>query len=182
MADHHHDTAGPAREVSAQEAFEAARLLAEAYSSNAPTATQYRDIVPTPTNGDTMPYAQPGRAPMSQKATDHASLILAYSFGSLPVGAALSLVLWSLSSVDATTLTIAAATPAVLVGTIGVAARMIGRAVRDGASALPPPSTVHQHTGPTYVHHTAVHQELHTDTRWFGRTVNQLPPDYPNAS
>ncbi|WP_435609648.1 hypothetical protein [Streptomyces sp. C10-9-1] len=158
--------------VTAQEAFEAARLLAEAYSSNAPTATHYRDIVPAPTQGDAMPYAQPGRPPMSQKATDHASLVLAYSLGSLPVGAAISLVLWSLSSVDATTLAIAAAAPAGLVGTIGIAARMIGRAVRDGASALPS-TTIHEHHGPTYLQHN----ELHTDTRWFGRTINQLPPD-----
>jgi hypothetical protein len=97
---------------------------------------------------------------MSQKATDHASLVLAYSFGSLPVGAALSLVLWSLSSVDATTLAIAAAAPVGLVATIGITARMIGRAVRDGASALPQ-TTVHQHTGPTHVQHT----QVHTDTR-----------------
>ncbi|MEU9983747.1 hypothetical protein [Streptomyces sp. NPDC050856] len=158
--------------VTAQEAFEAARLLAEAYSSNTPTATSYRDIVTEPTRGHAMPYVQPGRPPMSQKATDHASLVLAYSIGSLPVGAAFSLVLWSLSSVDATTLAIAAAAPAGLVGTIGIAARMIGRAVRDGASALPS-TTIHEHHGPTYLQHN----ELHTDTRWFGRTTNQLPHD-----
>ncbi|WP_434600222.1 hypothetical protein [Streptomyces sp. A5-4] len=176
MADHSHHSAERSP-MSAQDAFEAARLLAEAYSSDAPLATRYRDITPAPaqpTQGDAVPYAQPGRPPMSQKATDHASLVLAYSIGSLPVGAALSLVLWSLSSVDPTTLAIAAAAPAGLVTTIGITARMIGRAVRDGASALPD-TTVHQHHGPTYVQHT--HQELHTDTRWFGRTVNQLPGD-----
>lgn len=162
--------------MSAQEAFEAARLLAEAYSHDAPAATHYRDITPQPTRGDAMPYAQPGRPPMSQKATDHASLVLAYSIGSLPLGAALSLVLWSLSSLDTTTLAIAAAAPAGLVGTLGITARMIGRAVRDSAGALPD-TTVHQHHGPTYVQHTQVHHELHTDTKWFGRTVNQLPRD-----
>lgn len=174
MADHFQDSTERAP-MSAQESFEAARLLAEAYSSTAPTATRYRDIAPAqpqPTQGDAMPYAQPGRPPMSQKATDHASLVLAYSLGSLPAGAALSLVLWSLASVNATTLAIAAAAPAALVGTVGITARMIGRAVREGAAALPD-TTVHQHHGPTYLQHN----ELHTDTRWFGRTLNRLPHD-----
>ncbi|MFD6113857.1 hypothetical protein ACFWG0_27640 [Streptomyces yangpuensis] len=175
MADDTRDSAEQAP-MTAQEAFEAARLLAEAYSSNIPAATHHRDIVTEPTQGHAMPHVQPGRPPMSQKATDHASLVLAYSAGSLPVGAAISLVLWSLSSVDATTLAIAAAAPAGLVATIGIAARMIGRAVREGASALPT-TTVHEHHGPTYIQHTQIHNELHTDTRWFGRTVNQLPHD-----
>jgi hypothetical protein len=156
--------------MTAHEAFEAARLLAEAYSSDAPVATRYRDIVPVPAQGDAVPSTQPGRPPMSQQATDHASLVLAYSFGSLPVGGALSLVLWSLGGVNSTTLAIAATAPPGLVIAVGIAARMIGRAVRDGASALPS-HTVHQHTGPTYVQHN----EVHTDTRWFSRTVNQLP-------
>lgn len=161
--------------LTAQEAFEAARLLAEAYSSDAPVATRHLDPTPVPAHGTAAPHPQPGRPPMSQKATDHASLVLAYSLGSLPVGGALSLVLWSLSSVDATTLAVAAAAPAGLVTTIGLTARMIGRAVRDSAAALPD-TTVHQHTGPTYLQHTEIHHEVTTDTRWFGRTVNQLPP------
>ncbi|MCP3822767.1 hypothetical protein NLX86_33215 [Streptomyces sp. A3M-1-3] len=172
---HHHDSAEQAP-MSAQEAFEAARLLAEAYSSTAPTATRFRD------NNRTGP-AHPGGRRASRPARTAAHVAESHRprlprsrvlDRSLPVGAALSLVLWSLSSVNATTLAIAAAAPAGLAGAVGITARMIGRAVRDGASALPD-TTVHQHHGPTYVHHT--HQELHTDTRWFGRTINQLPGD-----
>lgn len=178
MADHPNDSTEQVP-MSAQEAFEAARLLAEAYSSDAPTATRYLYITPTqPTHqGAAVPFAQPGRPPMSQKATDHATIVLAYSAGSLPVSAGLSLLLWSMSNVDTTTLAIAAAAPPVLVFTIGIAARMIGRAVREGATALPD-TTNHQHHGPTYIQNTEIHNELHNDTRGFGRTVNHLPPSH----
>ncbi|MFD6371968.1 hypothetical protein ACFWGM_33750 [Streptomyces roseolus] len=160
--------------MTAQEEFEAARLLAEGYSTTTPAAARYRDLTPEPLRGDAMPQVQPGRPPMSQKATDHASLVLAYSLGSLPVGGAVSTVLWSLSSVDATTLALAAAAPAGLVCTVGIAARMIGRAVRDSAPALPrTTTTVHHHHGTTHLQHN----ELHTDSKWFGRTTNQLPHD-----
>jgi hypothetical protein len=168
-SDHLTHPTDPGR-ITPAEAVEAARLLAEAYSSTAPVATRYRDLAPAPRTGDAVPIPQPGRPPMSQKATDHASLVLAYSIGSLPAGAALSLVLWSLSNLSPATLAIAATAPAALVITVGITARMIGRAVRDGATALPT-TTVHHHSGPTYLQHT----EVHADTRWFGRTVNHLP-------
>ncbi|MFB7764232.1 hypothetical protein [Streptomyces xiamenensis] len=167
-AHEHQPTAGR----DAYEAFEAARLLAEAYSSNAPVATNYRDITPVPTQGEAVPHAQPGRPPMSQRATDHATLVLAYSIGSVPLGAATSLVLWSLSTVSPTTLAIAAAAPPALLAAVVIAAKLIGRAVADGAAALPP-TVHHHHTGPTNVQHVQVHVE--NDTRWFGRTTNQLP-------
>ncbi|MFG3517574.1 hypothetical protein [Streptomyces bobili] len=168
MADHRE----PGRELTAQEEFESIRLLAEGLSSNTPLPTRYRDIVPAPiepTVGDAVPFAQPGRPPMSQHATDHATLVIVYSFGSLPVGGAISLVLWQLSSVSSTTLAIAGIGAAGVFIAIGAAARMIGRAFRDVASELPD-HTVNQYTGTVYVQHT----ELHTNTRGFGRTNNQL--------
>ena len=155
-----------------EEQFEAARLIADWCSDSAPKATAYRDITPAQQTG-TQPVAQPGRPPMSQKATDHASVVLAYSLGSLPVGLATSLVLWSISSVPPETLAIAGAAPPALAVTIGIAARLIGRAVREGAEALPPGDQHHHYEGPTYVQHTS----LHTQTRGLGRTVNQLPPE-----
>ncbi|MFE7958687.1 hypothetical protein [Streptomyces sp. NPDC057413] len=109
---------------------------------------------------------------MSQRATDHATLVLVYSFGSLPVGAAISLVLWRLSSVSSTTLTIAGMGAAGVFIAVGAAARMIGRAFRDGASALPD-HTVNQYTGTVYVQHN----ELHTNTRGFGKTINHQLTD-----
>ncbi|MFJ8273847.1 hypothetical protein ACIQ8G_26795 [Streptomyces sp. NPDC094154] len=170
MAD---DLAGHGRGQTAQEAFDEARMLADWYSSSAPKNT--RSVAPaplptTPVTGDTVPFDPHGRAPMSQRATDHAALVLVYSFGSLPVGAAISLVLWRLSSVSPTTLTIVGVGTVGVITSIGVAARMIGRAVRDGASALPTP-TVNHYTGPNYVQHN----QLHTETKWFGTTNNELP-------
>lgn len=171
MADHRAPS-GPGREMTAAEAVAEARMLADWYSQGAPTTTRYVDPVPAPpqpTVGDAVPFAQAGRPPMSQRATDHATLVLVYSFGSLPVGAAISLVLWRLSSVSSTTLTITGLGAAGVFIAIGVAARMIGRAFRDGASALPD-HTVNQYTGTVYVQHN----ELHTNTRGFGKTINQL--------
>lgn len=150
-----------------------AYLIADWASKTTPTATHYLNPNPTPTIGTAAPVPQPGRPPMSQKATDHASLVLVYSLSSLPIGASCSLVLWAVANVPAEVLAIAALAPVGLVGAIGIAARLIGRAVADGASALPHNYT-HHHSGPTYVHHT----ELRTTTRGFGRTHNQLPTDH----
>ena len=149
---------------------ETALLLADWASETTPHATHHCDITPLPTNGNAVPVPQPGRPPMSQRATDHASLVLAYSLGSVPVGGSLSLVLWAVASVPTEILAIAALAPVGLVGAIGITARLIGRAVADGATALPDTHT-HHHTGPTYIQHT----QLRTRTTGFGRTVNQLP-------
>lgn len=173
MADttEHREHLSQAREMTPAEAYEAARLVAEGYSQDAPVATQYRDIHPVPTTGGAVPHAQPGRPPMSQRATDHSALVLTYSFASLPVGGATSLVLSVLSSVSPTTLAIAGLAAAGFVITVGITARMMGRAVREGASALPDTAQHHHtHIGPTYLN------QLHTQTRGFGRTTNQLPP------
>ncbi|MFC4497897.1 hypothetical protein ACFPA8_27595 [Streptomyces ovatisporus] len=152
-----------------EEAYESARLIEEALSDATPTATAYRDPVPAQRTG-AQPVPQPGRPPMSQKATDHASVVLAYSIGSVPVGGAISGVLWALSNVDPAVLVIAGATPLGLAGAVGVVAKMIGSAVKEGAEALPRDQH-HHYEGPTTVQHT----EVHTEARWFGRTVNQLP-------
>lgn len=173
MADLTREHLRQADDMTPAEHYEAARLLAEGYSTDAPVATRYRDIDPVPTTGGAVPHAQPGRPPMSQRATDHSALVLSYSVASLPVGGATSLVLWALSSVSPTTLAIAGLAAAGFVITVGITARMMGRAVREGASALPD-NTQHHHThiGPTYLQHN----QLHTQTRGFGRTTNQLPP------
>ncbi|MFD6044370.1 hypothetical protein ACFWG7_24075 [Streptomyces koyangensis] len=61
---------------------EAARLIAEAYTDDAPAVIRYRDTTP-PTPTGAAPVPQPGaRAPMSQRATDirgHETGDLAYS-------------------------------------------------------------------------------------------------------
>lgn len=115
---------------------EAARLIAEAYTDDAPALTRYRDTTP-PTPIGAAPVPQPGaRAPMSQRATDISVMTLSAGVAALPLGGGAALVLWQLSSVDPAILALAAATPVGLAGALGIAARMIGRALRDSAAAL----------------------------------------------
>ena len=109
----------------ALEEAEAARLIAEGLSQNAPVATSYRDITPVPTTGDAMPVLQPGRPPMSQKATDASGVMLAGGIAALPVGAATSLVLWSLGQVSPEQLAIAGAAPVALVLAVAAIARRL---------------------------------------------------------
>ncbi|WP_406380783.1 hypothetical protein [Streptomyces sp. NBC_01618] len=109
----------------AQAAAEAARLIAEGYSTNSPVATSYKDVAPLPTTGDAMPWPQPGRPPMSQKATDVSALMLAGGVASLPIGAATSLVLWSLGQVDPINLAIGAGAPVALVLAVAAVVRRL---------------------------------------------------------
>ncbi|WP_146057507.1 hypothetical protein [Streptomyces sp. SM12] len=166
------DSGGRRADMTAAEAAAAARLVAEAFSESTPAATSYRDHTRVPTYGAAAPHTQPGRPPMSARATDHVALVLAYSLGSVPVGGAVALVLWSLSAVNPATLVVAAAAPPLAITAIGIAVKLIGRAVADTAAALPD-TTVHHHHGPTEIHHRELN--VTTSTRWFGTTRNELP-------
>jgi hypothetical protein len=109
----------------ALEDAEFARLIAEGLSQTAPVATSYRDITPVPTTGDAMPWPQPGRPPMSQKATDVGGVMLAGGIAALPVGAATSLVLWSLGHVSPEQLAIGGAAPVALVLAVAAVVRRL---------------------------------------------------------
>ncbi|MFK8851234.1 hypothetical protein [Streptomyces sp. Ac-502] len=85
--------------------------------------TSYRDTTPLPAIGTTPPVPQPGRPPMSQKATDASGLMLAGGIASLPLGAASSLVLWVLGQADPVPLAIGGAAPVALVLAVAVAVR-----------------------------------------------------------
>ena len=152
----------PAAQPAAQ-ARQIIRAVEEVY--NPPTA--YRDDTPLPAVGTTPPVAQPGRPPMSQRATDVSALMLAGGVASLPVGAATSLVLWSLGQVDPVNLAIGAGAPVVLVLAIG---RLIGH-IKATVEAAPP--TIHQHYTGT------VHQDSRTVTSTTRGVIannrNQLP-------
>lgn len=115
----------------AQAAAEAARLIAEGYSTTGPTATSYKDIAPLPTTGDAVPCAQPGRPPMSQRATDASALMLSGSVAALSVGGATSLVLYTLGQVDPVALAVGTAGPVSLVLAAGSLLRAVGRAKAD---------------------------------------------------
>ncbi|MEV8103146.1 hypothetical protein [Streptomyces sp. NPDC088135] len=121
----------------AQAAAEAARLIAEGYSTTGPTATSYKDIAPLPTTGDAVPWPQPGRPPMSQKATDTSALMLSGSVAALSVGGATSLVLYTLGQVGPTTLAVTGGGSVALVLALGSLLRSAGRAKADAAAARP---------------------------------------------
>ncbi|MBQ1163962.1 hypothetical protein KBZ21_38835, partial [Streptomyces sp. A73] len=74
----------------------AARGLAAAVEEALAEAPQmpiaHRDDSPLPLGGTTPPVAQPGRPPMSQRATDVSGVMLAGGVASLPVGGSLALV------------------------------------------------------------------------------------------
>ncbi|MCA1222199.1 hypothetical protein [Streptomyces sp. 8L] len=125
----------------------------------------YRDDTPLPTTGDALPVIQPGRPPMSQRATDASALILAAGAASLPAGGSVALMLWALGHTDPAVLGMAGGIP---VAALLALARLLGR-VKAVAQAAPP---THHH------HYTApVHQESHhhaTTTRGvFARTTTK---------
>ncbi|MFF9482999.1 hypothetical protein [Streptomyces sp. NPDC014733] len=138
----------------AQAAAEAARLIAEGYSTTGPTATSYKDkdVVPLPTTGDAVPCAQPGRPPMSQKATDASALMLSGSVAALSAGGAISLVLYTLGQVDPVTLAVGAAGPVALV----LAAGSLLKAVDRTKTAAAPVEVHHHYTGTVRQENTTV--------------------------
>lgn len=95
-------------------AAQAADLIAAVEAAYA-TPTSYRDDSPLPAFGHTPPVAQPGRPPMSQRATDASTVMLAAGVASLPIGGSVSLVLYTLGQVDPVNLAIGAAAPVALV-------------------------------------------------------------------
>jgi hypothetical protein len=127
--------------------------------------TAYRDSSPIPAVGPTPPVAQPGRPPMSQKATDASALMLAAGAASLPIGGATSLVLYTLGHVDPAALAIGAAAPVAL-------ALAIGALIRTASRGLQGIHTEHHHhyAGPvSQEHHT-----VSTQTRGlFAKTINK---------
>ena len=140
---------------------EAARLIAEGLSMNGPVATRYRDVTPVPTTGDAMPWPQPGRSPMSQKATDLSGIMVAGGIACLPVSLGTSLVLWSLGQVDPVNLAIGAAAPVALVLAIAAVVRRLQGVSLHNEHHHHYQGTVHQQT------------EVNTHTKgMFSRTHN----------
>lgn len=129
--------------------------------------TMYRDPTPLPTTGPTPPVPQPGRPPMSQKATDASTLMLTGGAATLMVGGGASLVMLASGYADPTVCAIAFGAPTVLVLAI---ARLVGKA-KAVAETLPAP--VHHHYNGNV---TVDQRSLHTQTRGvIAHTRNQLP-------
>ncbi|MFH8620140.1 hypothetical protein ACH4E8_34370 [Streptomyces sp. NPDC017979] len=121
-----HDRPAADRPLTNDEAEAARQLIDAAYGP-----TSYRDPAPLPTVGTTPPVVQPGRPPMSQKATDVSGVMLAAGAASLPLGGATSLVLYTLGTVDPAALAIGAAAPVALVLAVGSLLRSLGAARAD---------------------------------------------------
>lgn len=137
----------------------------EAVNGAFPASTSYRDTSLLPAVGSALPVPQPGRPPMSQKATDVSMLMLAAGAASLPIGGATSLVLYTLGHVDPAALAIGAAAPVALVLAVGSLIRAASRGVQGiGAEHH------HHYAGPvSQQHHT-----VSTQTRGlFAKTINK---------
>ncbi|MFJ2790636.1 hypothetical protein ACIPDW_08180 [Streptomyces sp. NPDC087290] len=142
----------------AEAAAEAARII----------AASYRDTTPLPRHGTTPPIAQPGRPPMSQRATDASALMLSGSVAALSVGGATSLVLYTLGQVDPVALALGGAGPVALVLAAGSLLRTLGRARADA-------HTEHHHHYKGTVHQD--HRAVHTTTLgMWAKTTNQQEP------
>ncbi|MFJ3283287.1 hypothetical protein [Streptomyces halstedii] len=147
---------------------QAARFLADLETAfTTQQATAYRDDTPLPTTGPTPPVPQPGRPPMSQKATDASTLMLTGGAASLMVGGGASLVMLASGHADPTVCAVAFGAPTVLVLAI---ARLVGKA-KTVVEAAPAP--VHHHYNGNI---TVDQRSLHTQTRGvIAHTRNHLP-------
>jgi hypothetical protein len=128
------------RELSeAQQEAEAARLIAEGYSDNAPVATSYKDVSPVPPIGYAPPVAQHGRAPMSQRATDISGVMLAAGVASVPISGGISLVMWTVGQVNPVVVGIVCVAPVVFLGALS----RVFKGAKEVVEAAPP--VIHQH-------------------------------------
>ncbi|MEW1701037.1 hypothetical protein [Streptomyces sp. NPDC091278] len=127
--------------------------LAEAAApAPAPVPTAYRDPAPLPAVGTAPPVAQPGRAPMSRRATDASVLMLAGGAGTLMAGTGTGVALWALAGVDPFALALVGGSSVAVLATLVRLVRRAGQAAADTA-----PATHHHHyAGPVRQDHTHV--------------------------
>lgn len=102
-------------------------------------ATAYRDPTPLPVVGSAPPVPQPGRPPMSQRATDASALMLAAGATTVMVGGGASLVMLASGYADPAVCAIVLGAPAVVVLAVS---RLVGR-VRTVVEAVPAPTHNH---------------------------------------
>ena len=116
---------------------------------------------------DPSPVPQPGRPPMSQRATDASVLMLSAGAASIPIGGMTALVLHTLGGVNPVAIGLAAGgTATVLVAAAG----LIRSATRSVAATAPQGDTInHIHGNVRHEHHTVT-----TQTRGlFAKTINE---------
>ncbi|MFJ3914396.1 hypothetical protein [Streptomyces vinaceus] len=159
-----HDPAGARPMTETEATAHAERLIREAYRP-----TSYRDDTPLPLVGDTPPVPQQGRPPMSQRATDASTLMLAAGASSLMIGGSASLVLLVAGHVDPVTVALVTGAPVAFVA-------VLGRALKRAKSVVEAaPAEIHNHyTGPVD-HRTFTTTTTTTTTKgMFARTRNDV--------
>ncbi|MFJ2279239.1 hypothetical protein ACIOEZ_34385 [Streptomyces sp. NPDC087866] len=129
--------------------------------------TAYRDDSPLPVTGTAPPVPQPGRPPMSQRATDASALMLAGGAATVMVGGGASLVMLASGYADPAVCAIAFGAPTVLVLAIS---RLVGKA-KTVVEAAPAP--VHHHYNGTV--HVDQRSITATNRGVIAHTRNQLP-------
>lgn len=109
-----------------------ARHLIDAVNEALEAPTAYRDDTPLPTVGATPPVPQPGRPPMSQKATDDSVRMISAGFLTLCAGGAVSGVLYFSGQADPTVIALMGAAPVGLSVPIFALSRLVKRAKPAG--------------------------------------------------
>lgn len=108
--------------------------------------TTYHDPTPVPRYGSTPPVPQPGRPPMSQRATDVSALMLSGSVLTVTLGGSATAILWASGHADPAVVATVFGAPAFLALAI---ARVLKRA-KDAA----PDVHHHHYKGPVQQQYT----------------------------
>jgi len=147
-----------------------ANRLVAAVNEALTAPTHYRDENPVPAIGNALPVPQPGRTPMSQRATDASVLMLSAGAASIPFGGVTALIIYALGNANPVSLAIGAGAPAVLAVPILALSSLIKR-TKETVQAAPP---VHHHHYAGEVHQHSQHINSTTRGMW-ARTRNELP-------
>lgn len=128
--------------------------------------TSHRDNTPLPAIGPTPPVPQPGRPPMSQRATDISGVMVASSIPTFALGATATGILWASGKADPAVIALICAAPTTLVFALSRLVKGVKQAVEAA-----PAEHHHHYAGPVH------HQTVNTQTRgvWAKTTNNQLP-------
>jgi hypothetical protein len=132
--------------------------------------THYKDDSEVPKIGTTPPVPQPGRPPMSQRATDTSALMLSGSVLTATLTGGATAILWASGHADPTVIGIIAATPAALAIPVLALSRLVKR-VKETVEAAPP--VINQTYTGTVIQDTST-TTTHTRGIW-ASTRNELP-------
>lgn len=165
------DTAAHAFLQSVETAMqEANQAIADEQTPKIPTF--YKDPTPNPAIGNMPPVAQPGRAPMSQKASDASGLILAVGIASPLMGGGFALAMWGTSFANFKVIGV------IVGGVIGIvlAAKSFLTSAKDVVEAAPP--EVHQHFNGTVHQDHSIHKH-ESRGMWVRNNIDDSTNLYP---